>query len=580
MVKKQSDGWDDQVPTGEESDQYDTLQDEDSGYSNAGWGTDSNDDIEDAANRAPSKGFQTVRDDDDLSILPLNTAVHDPHDYSDGLTNRMTSEEQLLLSKEHPAHDEYTPTSRQRWTARSYFVAACTVALLTCLAWTIHHFVLIPSTGAGVRPSSVPTQAPAHDMLHEYISSTSSQLPLQSSADVEAISVKIKEEGSAWPYSAKGHGATATESNGTHAFKPTVLMISLDGFRADYLDRHLTPNLVRVAAAGIQAQYLIPCFPTVTFPNHHSIMTGLYPEAHGIIGNEFWDGEDEFHYTDPKRSWASKWWGGEPLWWTAETQKTLTAMLMWPGTSSKIKGKMPTHWIPYSNSFTLKTKVDQIMNWLDVDDVRTRPQLLSLYIPDIDKAGHAVGPFGKRVDRALRDVDRMIGDLMSRLAARNLTEILHVIILSDHGMSTTEHERLIFLDDVIKMDDIEHLDGWPLWGIRPKATANATAMILALERTAAQSNGSWAVYAQDPGAKIFDPPLPADLITKLTTPTRWHFTNNKRIAPIHAVPEPGYALTSHYEFEVKMDGEYRPKGTSYHSELYETLADLYRRTWL
>jgi predicted AlkP superfamily pyrophosphatase or phosphodiesterase len=137
---------------------------------------------------------------------------------------------------------------------------------------------------------------------------------------------------------------------------------------------------------------------SVTFPNHWSLVTGLYPESHGIVGNEFIDRElnDTFFYKDPARSWDSKWWKGEPIWVTSVLQNKRSAVLMWPGSNTKVHNEMSTYHIPYSSNYTTIQKADVILNWLDMPRDQ-RPQLMTMYVPQVDSIGHRQGPYGQGV---------------------------------------------------------------------------------------------------------------------------------------------------------------------------------------
>ncbi|KAK5255919.1 hypothetical protein LTR16_004427, partial [Cryomyces antarcticus] len=267
-------------------------------------------------------------------------------------------------------------------------------------------------------------------------------------------------------------------SNGTTAFLPTTILISLDGFRADFLQRGLTPNLNALIENGVSPQYMLPSFPSVTFPNHFTLVTGLYPESHGIVGNTFWDPEmqEEFFYTDPLRSMQPKWWEGEPVWVTAENQGIRTAIHMWPGSEAHIGGIEPAYVDRYNGTETLSRKVNRVLELLDLPGpadpsasaVEPRPQLIAAYVPVVDADGHKYGPNSTEIRDTIKSVDDMLGDLLDRLKERNLTDIVNIVVVSDHGMATTSSERLIQLENIVDTRTIEHTDGWPLYGLRPK----------------------------------------------------------------------------------------------------------------
>ncbi|RPB02956.1 Phosphodiest-domain-containing protein [Choiromyces venosus 120613-1] len=353
-------------------------------------------------------------------------------------------------------------------------------------------------------------------------------------------------------------------SNGTHDYKPTTLLISLDGFRADFLDRSVSPQLTAIAHSGLSPRWLTPAFPSVTFPNHWTIVTGLYPESHGIVGNSFWDPafEKEFFYTDPARSMQGEWWGGEPLWVTAERQGVKSAVHMWPG--SEANGGWNISYLDHFNGTeSLKKKTARILDWLDLP-LPDRPQFIAAYVPNIDVVGHKFGPNTTELDLVVREVDSMLTDLLGGLDARNLTDIINIVIVSDHGMASTSHERLVYIDEIIDMSLIEHTDGWPLYGLRPHADVNITALYESLlaETLTDETKGKkhWDVYLRDKNM-----------------PARWHFSNNDRIAPLWVVPETGYAIVTREEYDVDapFSGRYEPAGLHGYDNLHPLMRAIF-----
>ncbi|RUP51395.1 nucleotide pyrophosphatase [Jimgerdemannia flammicorona] len=348
------------------------------------------------------------------------------------------------------------------------------------------------------------------------------------------------------PDSVRTYDPSKLMSNGTHQFASTIIIVSLDGFRADYLDHGFTPNIVQLGRDGIRAEYMIPSFPSTTFPNHYTLATGLYPESHGIVGNHFFDPHlNESFYYKNLTSWDSKWWGGEPIWITSVLQNKSSAVLMWPGSDTVIHAASPTYHVRYDPSMTLATKVSNILNWIDLP-IEKRPQLLTAYASDVDKGGHKGGPDSKEVDMALGDLDLMIKDLVLGLAARNLSEIVNLVIVSDHGMMSTSTSRLVFYDDILTPDAFARIgiqEGWPLLLLRP-TDANATADIYAqlLNHTRSVPSSGFTVYLRE------------------DVPPRFHFSATERIAPIVAIPDVGYAFVTHKEFD-ENGKTYHPLGT-------------------
>jgi predicted AlkP superfamily pyrophosphatase or phosphodiesterase len=344
-------------------------------------------------------------------------------------------------------------------------------------------------------------------------------------------------------------------SNGTAVFGPTTILVSLDGFRADFLDRGLTPTLNALIAEGVSPQYMLPSFPSVTFPNHFTLVTGLYPESHGIVSNTFWDPalKENFHYTNQSISMQPKWWNAEPLWMTAERHGLRTGIHMWPGSEAHIGGVDPTYLDKYNGSEELPRKVDRILELLDLPGaeeesviVPERPQFIAAYVPDVDADGHKFGPNSTEIRNTISQVDSMLAELMSGLRSRNLTDIINLVIVSDHGMATTATERLVQLDDFIDLGLVHRIDGWPLRGIRPKKPEDLETLQNQLENLTLQYPHAVEVY------------------TRETMPERYHFSRNDRIAPLWVIPKTGWAIVERPDFDaqeaIRTGRVYHPKG--------------------
>ncbi|HVA95293.1 MAG TPA: ectonucleotide pyrophosphatase/phosphodiesterase [Candidatus Dormibacteraeota bacterium] len=220
--------------------------------------------------------------------------------------------------------------------------------------------------------------------------------------------------------------------------KHYVVLVSLDGFRYDYAKKYGARNLLAMAVRGASApDGMIPIYPTLTFPNHYSIVTGLYPEHHGIVANSFYDParKEQFKYWDSKTSTDGSWYGGTPLWVLAEQQGMRAATFFWPGSEAEIQGKRPSYYVPYDDNFPDEKRVEQVLQWLRLPPA-TRPHFITLYYADTDHAGHASGPDSPETAAAVRLVDDMIGKLSAGIAATSLP--VDLIVLSDHGMENLQ----------------------------------------------------------------------------------------------------------------------------------------------
>lgn len=283
---------------------------------------------------------------------------------------------------------------------------------------------------------------------------------------------------------------------------------------------------------------MLPSFPSVTFPNHYTLVTGLYPESHGIVGNSFWDPDvkKQFENTDPTKSLQSFWWSqGEPLWVTAEKKDVTAAVHMWPGSEARMDFSA-TYVDKFNGSEVLSRKTERIMQFLDLpysDGSSTRPQFIAAYVPNVDTDGHRYGPNSTQVWDTISAVDSMLHDIFIGLEHRNLTEIVNVVIVSDHGMATVAQDRLIQLDDLIDLDLIEHIDGWPHYGLRPKVLNDVRGLYDRLN-VEAERLKTFRVYVRD-----------QDM------PARYHFSKNDRIAPLWMMPNTGWAIVTKKEFDIE-----------------------------
>ncbi len=232
--------------------------------------------------------------------------------------------------------------------------------------------------------------------------------------------------------------------------KPYVILISFDGLRADYLDRFALPNFQRVLRRGTRAAGMIPVFPSLTFPNHYSLVTGLHPENHGIVGNNFYDPQrkDSYNFRDTKDVGDGSWYRGEPIWVTAESQGMVAACFFFPGSEAAINGVRPTFWKAYDGSVPNRTRVATVLEWLRLPEER-RPHVMTLYFSDVDSAAH-LGPLdAPAVGRAASALDEALGQLVDGIAALPHRDRVYLILTSDHGMVETSATQTVLLSSLI-----------------------------------------------------------------------------------------------------------------------------------
>lgn len=230
-----------------------------------------------------------------------------------------------------------------------------------------------------------------------------------------------------------------------HHERPIVLLISLDGYRHDYNQLYKPPFLSEFAKDSARTQGLIPTYPTNTFPNHYSIVTGLYPDKHGIVSNSFYSPELNLSYSlkDPKAVTNGDFYEGIPLWSLARRQGMVSATYFWPGSEAPIAGVYPTYYRAYDHSAPHQERVSTVLNWLKLPK-ENRPHFVTLYFSDVDSAGHAYGPNSPQVEQAIMKVDQTLAGLYQEVQKLKLPII--TMIVSDHGMTALSFDRVEYLD--------------------------------------------------------------------------------------------------------------------------------------
>jgi ectonucleotide pyrophosphatase/phosphodiesterase family member 5 len=248
-----------------------------------------------------------------------------------------------------------------------------------------------------------------------------------------------------------------------------LILISIDGFRADYLTRGVTPNLSALAAGGAQAA-MRPSFPSLTFPNHYAMVTGLRPDRNGIVNNTMRDPRKPgvlFKMSNKEAVVDEFWWGeATPFWATAEKNGIKAATLFWPGSEAPNKGIRPSYYLPFDDKMPHEARVEQMLKWFDLPEDQ-RPGAFTLYYSDVDHQGHDFGPYAPETDAALTAVDASIGSLLAGLKARGLEGKVNIIIVADHGMAKHDPAKFIKLTDIVSPDDTDMLGG-QVAGFDPK----------------------------------------------------------------------------------------------------------------
>jgi alkaline phosphatase D len=235
---------------------------------------------------------------------------------------------------------------------------------------------------------------------------------------------------------------------GQDSEKPYVVLVSLDGFRWDYSKHFETPNLNAIAIVGVHAKSMKPSYPTKTFPNHYSIVTGLYPDHHGIINNSFYDPllQKSFSLSSAAKNDA-QFYGGNPIWNVAEQQGLKTASFFWPG--SDTGKKSPSIYKKYDDTISYSNRVDTVIGWLNLPE-KDRPHLITLYFDEPDHTGHTFGPLSIENEKMVVKMDSMVGVLVHKLDALPIGKKINLIVVSDHGMANISDSKKVAVLDYLK----------------------------------------------------------------------------------------------------------------------------------
>lgn len=317
-----------------------------------------------------------------------------------------------------------------------------------------------------------------------------------------------------------------------------VLLISFDGFRADYLSKTETPNFDKLTKNGVTSEGLIPIFPTKTFPNHYAIATGLYPENNGIVGNNMYDPEMDKRYSIGNREAVENpdWYWGEPIWNTVEKAGKKAGTMFWVGSEAPIQNMRPTHWKRYDGDLANEARIDTVLKWMTNE--KAHVDLGTLYFSFVDDKGHNYGPDSEEVIKAIEYADSLIGYLTEKLQELDATDNINMIIVSDHGMINLSPDKKVLLDDLV---DVEKLD---FIAYSPVVTFNIQVGFEEEVYTALkEGQENYKVYSK------------ADI------PERFHLKNNRRIPDMIMVADEGYTINTKEYFNSK--GSDYPSGATH-----------------
>lgn len=251
--------------------------------------------------------------------------------------------------------------------------------------------------------------------------------------------------------------------------QPYLIVLSLDGFRWDYPEQANTPTLDSLAKVGVHTN-IIPSYPSKTFPNHYAMATGLYPDHHGIVLNSFYaeDIHKQYRLSDRIAVTNPDFYGGEPIWNTAEKQGVKSATLFWVGSEAPINNLRPSHWSTYDQKLPFESRIDSLYTWLTLPENK-RPHLIMWYYHEPDGVGHGFGPHGTETIEEIERLDHYLSLFFARMRQIPEFDQLNFIVTSDHGMGELSPDRQVILDEVVDTALLERFDGWnPVWNLKVK----------------------------------------------------------------------------------------------------------------
>lgn len=302
--------------------------------------------------------------------------------------------------------------------------------------------------------------------------------------------------------------------------RPAVLLVSIDGLRADVVGNGRMPTLDALARDGVRAEWMNPSYPTLTFPNHYTLVTGLRPDRHGIVHNSMRDaGLGKFSLGRREAVGDARWWnGGEPAWVTLQKHGGRSATMFWPGSEAPVMGQHPTEWRPFDGAVTPAQRVDQVLAWLE-RPAASRPGFVTLYFDQVDHEAHEFGPDAAQTHAAMGEVDAALARLLDGLSQRRLRDTVDLIVVSDHGMAASGSRE--YFDDYLRahglgLDAIDVVMDGQVAGIVPRGNV---------------AKVEAALLGRHPHAECW---------RREDMPGRWHYGTHPRVPPIVCQADTGW----------------------------------------
>ncbi|KHN76781.1 Ectonucleotide pyrophosphatase/phosphodiesterase family member 3 [Toxocara canis] len=304
----------------------------------------------------------------------------------------------------------------------------------------------------------------------------------------------------------------------TRSFKsPPLVILSMDGFRASYLYQNITPAVERIMDCGVHSKYVLPSFPSKTFPNHYTIATGLYPAWSGIVDNGFYDPNVPENYFK-KSTHSPGWYLGEPIWNTVQKFGMKSAVYFWPGSEAPANGMMPNIYMPYNSTVPFTQRIDKVIEWLNLPDDE-RPSLIQVYVEQPDAAGHEGGPDSQIVRTAMVSMDGILNYFTEKLLEEGLMGCINLVIVSDHGMQYINSSRAVVMEELLPQPFNEALFTGAIAHI--SLLNNDTSVDGLIETMRCQHGKNYLTFK-----------------TKLV-PARYHYSGSKRIGEVVIVGRAG-----------------------------------------
>lgn len=302
---------------------------------------------------------------------------------------------------------------------------------------------------------------------------------------------------------------------------PYTILISFDGFRWDYTNRGITPNFDYIEKHGVKALSLKPSFPSITFPNHISIVTGMYPSNHGVIANTMYDPATDKLYSlrDTAEVRDAYWYKGEMIWETARRQGVITASYFWPGSEMNLEYRRPTYYEKYEHERDYLERINGVINWLKLP-YNERPKFITLYYDLTDSEGHRYGPNSQQVNNAIARLDSLIGVLFNKLDEIKLRDSVNLIIVSDHGMTEISTDRYVNIEEIASCRSCKFFNRGAVMNIFIKSKSEVDEVFDKLKH----NESHYRVYKS---AEI---------------PEHFHFRNNHLIGDLFVLADPGWSV--------------------------------------